>query len=83
MDKLPNESKKALIVAQTTLQKSVFDKFVMQIQNKYKDTEIVIKNTICAATEQRQSEVLEIAKRNDAVLIIGGSESQILEIYII
>ena len=75
LNKLPNDSKKALIVAQTTLQKSTFDKYVTQIQDKYKDTEIIIKNTICAATEQRQNEVLEIAKRNDVVLVIGGSES--------
>ena len=75
LNKLPNESKKTLIVAQTTLQKSVFDKFVNKIQDKYKDCEIIIKNTICVATEQRQNEILEIAKRNDVVLVIGGSES--------
>ena len=75
IDKLPKESKKTLIVAQTTLQKNIFDKFVNKIQDKYKDTEIIIKNTICEATEQRQTEILEIAKRNDVVLVIGGSES--------
>ena len=76
IDKLPEDNKKTLIVAQTTLQKNVFDKFVSKIQEKYKDTEeIIIKNTICEATEQRQTEVLEIAKRNDVVLVIGGSES--------
>lgn len=75
LDKLPNDSKKILIVAQTTLQKSIFDKYVLQIQNKYKNTEIIVKNTICVATEQRQNEILEIAKRNDVVLVIGGSES--------
>ena len=75
LNKLPNDSKKTLIVAQTTLQKATFDKFVSKIKEKYTNTEIIIKNTICAATEQRQNEVLEIAKRNDVVLVIGGSES--------
>ncbi|WP_300369757.1 4-hydroxy-3-methylbut-2-enyl diphosphate reductase [Brachyspira sp.] len=75
LNELPDDSKKTLIVAQTTLQKSVFDKFVNQIKDKYKDTEIIIKNTICIATEQRQNEILDIAKRNDVVLVIGGSES--------
>ncbi len=75
LDKLPNDSQKTLIVAQTTLQKDIFSKFVEQIKNKYADAEIIIKNTICEATEQRQNEVLEIAKRNDVVLVIGGSES--------
>ena len=75
LDNLTNDTKKTLIVAQTTLQKSVFDKYVNKIKEKYPNTEIIIKNTICEATEQRQNEVLEIAKRNDAVLVIGGSES--------
>ncbi|MEI0579989.1 4-hydroxy-3-methylbut-2-enyl diphosphate reductase [Brachyspira pilosicoli] len=75
IDKLPEDDKKTLIVAQTTLQKETFNKFVSQIQNKYKNSELIIKNTICEATEQRQNEILEIAKRNDVVLVIGGSES--------
>ena len=75
IDKLPENDKKTLIVAQTTLEKETFNKFVSQIQNKYKNSELIIKNTICEATEQRQNEILEIAKRNDVVLVIGGSES--------
>ena len=75
IDKLPEDDKKTLIVAQTTLEKETFNKFVSQIQNKYKNSELIIKNTICEATEQRQNEILEIAKRNDVVLVIGGSES--------
>ena len=75
IDKLPEDDKKTLIVAQTTLEKETFNKFVSQIQNKYKNSELIIKNTICEATEQRQNEILDIAKRNDVVLVIGGSES--------
>ncbi|MEI0531437.1 4-hydroxy-3-methylbut-2-enyl diphosphate reductase [Brachyspira pilosicoli] len=75
IDKLPEDDKKTLIVAQTTLQKETFNKFVSQIQDKYKNSELIIKNTICEATEQRQNEILDIAKRNDVVLVIGGSES--------
>ena len=75
IEKLPEDDKKTLIVAQTTLQKETFNKFVSQIQDKYKNSELIIKNTICEATEQRQNEILDIAKRNDVVLVIGGSES--------
>ena len=75
LDNLPNDEKKTLIVAQTTLQKDIFYKFVSKIKDKYKNSEIIIKDTICEATEQRQNEILDIAKRNDAVLVIGGSES--------
>ena len=75
LDNLPNDEKKTLIVAQTTLHKDTFYKFVSKIKDKYKNSEIIIKDTICEATEQRQNEILDIAKRNDAVLVIGGSES--------
>ena len=75
LDNLPNDEKKTLIVAQTTLQKDIFYKFISKIKDKYKNSEIIIKDTICEATEQRQNEILDIAKRNDAVLVIGGSES--------
>ena len=73
--KLPEQSKKAIIVAQTTLQEKVFNNLVDKIKNKYENEEIIVKNTICEATEQRQTEILDIAKRNDVVLVIGGSES--------
>ena len=72
---LPPTSKKTLIVAQTTLEKKVFTKMVCLIKEKYDESDITVKNTICNATELRQNEVLEIAERNDAVLIIGGKES--------
>ena len=75
LDNLPNDEKKLLIVAQTTLQKDIFYNFVSKIKDKYKNSEIIIKDTICEATEQRQNEILDIAKRNDVVLVIGGSES--------
>ena len=75
LNNLPNNEKKTLIVAQTTLQKDIFYNFVSKIKEKYKTSEIIIKDTICEATEQRQNEILDIAKRNDVVLVIGGSES--------
>lgn len=73
--KLPSEEKNTLIVAQTTEQQEIFDSLVSIIKEKYSKVDLVIKNTICKATEQRQNEVVEIAKRNDVVLIIGGANS--------
>jgi len=32
-------------------------------------------NTICNATFERQSEAKELAKRSDAMIVIGGSSS--------
>jgi len=72
---LPTNSKKTLIVAQTTLEQKLFTKLSCLIKERYNESDIIVKNTICNATALRQNEVLEIAKRNDAVLIIGGKES--------
>lgn len=72
---LPTTSKKTLVVVQTTLEQKLFTKLVSLIKERYNESDITVKNTICNATELRQNEVLEIAKRNDAVLIIGGKES--------
>lgn len=72
---LPDTSKKTLIIAQTTLEKKTFDFIILAVKNKYPNEEIVVVNTICNATEVRQKEMVDIAKRNDVVLVIGGSES--------
>ena len=72
---LPEHSQKTLVIAQTTLEKSTFDRLVSLLQEKYNTKDILVKNTICNATEIRQKEVVDIANRNDVVLIIGGFES--------
>lgn len=67
---------KILIMAQTTYS---IKKFVMT-QNKIKEEvdqniEVVIKNTICKATESRQEEIQELSKKADYMIIIGGKNS--------
>ena len=37
--------------------------------------DIVVVNTICSATEERQKEAAEIAGTADAMIVIGGAES--------
>ncbi len=66
-------SKKVAIISQTTQNQDFVKKVSSFIKGKYKDVELV--DTICLATQNRQSEVKDLAKRNDAVIIIGSPES--------
>ncbi len=61
------------VVAQTTSISEVFKKFVAGLS--LKSTEMLVYNTICDATEKRQSEAIEIAKKCDKMIVIGGKNS--------
>ncbi len=65
--------KKVCIVSQTTFNYNKFKELVEIIEKK--GYNVVIRNTICNATEERQTEAREIAKQADAVIVIGGSSS--------
>ena len=60
-------------VSQTTFNYNKFKELVEIISEK--GYNIIIRNTICNATEERQTEAREIAKRVDAMLVVGGSSS--------
>ena len=38
-------------------------------------TNFLFFNTICDSTDNRQKEVRKLAKKNDAVIVIGGRDS--------
>ena len=61
------------IVYQTTFNYNKFKELVEIISEK--GYNIIIRNTICNATEERQTEAREIAKRVDAMIVVGGSSS--------
>ena len=61
------------IVSQTTFNYNKFKELVEIISEK--GYNIIIRNTICNATEERQTEAREIAKRVDAMIVIGVSSS--------
>ena len=77
LEKIYNsESKKILIISQTTFSLEKFNKIVLQIQEKLKNNiEIEIKRTICDATRLRQEETKELSSEVDAMIIIGGKHS--------
>lgn len=64
---------KLCIVAQTTFNYNKFQELV-EIINK-KSYNITIKNTICNATEERQTEARDIARKVSAMIVIGDKSS--------
>ncbi len=67
------KGKEVCIVSQTTFNYNKFQDLVEIISKK--GYNIIIRNTICNATEERQTEARELAKRADAMIVIGGSSS--------
>ena len=65
--------KKLCLVSQTTFNYNKFQLLVEIISKKGYDIRCL--NTICNATEERQSEAREIAGRVDAMIVIGGRQS--------
>ncbi|MBI4975915.1 MAG: 4-hydroxy-3-methylbut-2-enyl diphosphate reductase [Spirochaetes bacterium] len=62
-----------LLVSQTTMEQEQFALVATRVRERFAGAEVV--NTICAATEERQKEVKEMAARNDAIIVVGGSKS--------
>lgn len=67
---------KLLIIAQTTFSVKAFNNIVNEIKSTIDGkVELVIKNTICNATEIRQEETEKLSKEVDFMIIIGGKNS--------
>ena len=74
LQKLENEKEKKLcIVAQTTFNYKKFEDLV-EITKK-KSYDIIVVNTICNATEERQAEAASLARQSDAMIVVGGKSS--------
>ena len=62
------------LAAQTTQDKHVFDAISQELSKKT-SLDFVILNTICNATQMRQSEATKIADKTDFVIVAGGYNS--------
>ncbi|MCM1006833.1 MAG: bifunctional 4-hydroxy-3-methylbut-2-enyl diphosphate reductase/30S ribosomal protein S1 [Ruminococcus flavefaciens] len=71
--KYKNLEKKLAIVAQTTYNIVVWDECLNVIPKN--DSDIVIFDTICNATDTRQSDAAELAKSSDIMIVVGGRHS--------
>lgn len=67
------EGEKLCIVSQTTFNYNKFQDIVEKISKKRYD--ILVLNTICIATQERQVEAKRIASEVDAMIVIGGKSS--------
>lgn len=73
IDKLPDDWDKVLLVAQTTQNEEIFEEVVQRFKRKYPNG--IVKKTICGATHERQEEVRQLARKVDAMVIVGGYHS--------
>ena len=68
-----NSTKKLCIVSQTTFNYNKFEDLVVFIANLGYD--ITVLNTICNATEVRQTEARKVAQCSDVMIVIGDRHS--------
>ena len=68
-----SEEKKVCIVSQTTFNYNKFQDLVEIVSKK--GYNISVLNTICNATEERQTEARQIAKEVEAMIVIGDKHS--------
>lgn len=69
----PPKDRKICIVAQTTYNYNKFKELVEIISKKGYD--IIVLNTICNATKERQEEAASIADRAEAMIVVGDKHS--------
>ncbi len=67
------EASKIGVVAQTTQNEHFFEGVVLKLLRKAKDLRVI--NTICNATNERQSDIYRLAPNVDVMIIIGGKSS--------
>ncbi|MBU2590416.1 MAG: 4-hydroxy-3-methylbut-2-enyl diphosphate reductase [Nitrospinae bacterium] len=61
------------VVGQTTLNREKYRLITETIIKRFPNT--IVEDTICEATDLRQSELLELSKMVDAVVVVGGRNS--------
>ena len=64
---------KSVLLSQTTISRSEYDAIAAVL--KAKNDALVVLNTICPATDERQNALIELCKNVDGILVIGGKHS--------
>ena len=68
-----NPQKKLAIISQTTYNNIIWGECLKVLPED--DPNIVVYDTICTATEQRQTDTAALAKESDLMIVIGGRHS--------
>ncbi len=63
------------VVAQTTQPVERVQRLASLIRQRFPDAEVRVVDTVCAPTKRRQEAALELARRCDVVIVIGGARS--------
>lgn len=66
-------TKNTILLSQTTYSPTEFEKIENEFKNRF--TNLAVMNTICPATNERQQALLELCKKVDGILVIGGKNS--------
>jgi (E)-4-hydroxy-3-methyl-but-2-enyl pyrophosphate reductase len=61
------------LVSQTTREPKAFNNIAQKLKERFPN--IIVKDTICAATKDRQRDAEELAKKSDLIIVIGGYNS--------
>ena len=69
----PIDAKKVAVIAQTTCIGADFERVVGALALRHKEVRAV--NTICADTDERQTDARQLAAEVDAVVVVGGKNS--------
>lgn len=67
------KDEKYCLVAQTTFNYIMYKEIVKKLQNI--EIHVMIYETICSATQERQEEAIEISKKATKMIVIGGKHS--------
>ncbi len=63
------------VAAQTTQPLVKVEALVGELRRRFPDSEVVFVDTVCGPTKQRQAAAAEVARAADAVVVIGGANS--------
>lgn len=68
---------KYFLVVQTTFAKDLAEKFIVKIEKLMKDNNKIFeyKNTICGAQKQINTSAVELCKKVDTMVVVGGKNS--------
>ena len=74
LENLPDLGDKVAMVSQSTMFTHEFKALTSQLAEKYPS--LIVFDTICGATKERQSDLVELVKEGaDAIVVIGGKHS--------